>query len=201
LQFIPTPNPRFPDQLCTYDPQTEILYTKLFGAHICGDQVLDEGWETFNEDHYYDCLMAPHARQVETALDKLSELVRIYARSWSLVRYGLLNSPKLPLQSAAKQLRYNGSAALCLRLWKYGNFLAQALVASPGVGVESINCEVGWSQLRSSSRRKSAGFVIGSPTLAVMRPPRFKTALHCPIHRYQQQTGVFGLYGWSEKLT
>ena len=59
LQFIPTPNPRFPDELCTYDPQTEILYTdKLFGAHICGDQVFDEGWDIFTEDrrYYYECL-------------------------------------------------------------------------------------------------------------------------------------------------
>ena len=54
LQFIPTPNPRYPDELCTYDPQTEILYTdKLFGAHICSEQVFDEGWEIFNEDRRY----------------------------------------------------------------------------------------------------------------------------------------------------
>ncbi|MFM7367388.1 MAG: MBL fold metallo-hydrolase, partial [Sphaerospermopsis kisseleviana] len=51
LQFIPTPNPRYADELCTFDPQTNILFTdKLFGAHICGDQVFDEGWEVFNED-------------------------------------------------------------------------------------------------------------------------------------------------------
>jgi flavorubredoxin len=40
----PHPQSTIPDELCTYDPQTEILYTdKLFGAHICGDQVFDEG--------------------------------------------------------------------------------------------------------------------------------------------------------------
>ena len=50
LQFILTPNPRFPDELCTYDPQTAILFTdKLFGAHVCGDQVLDEGWTIYSE--------------------------------------------------------------------------------------------------------------------------------------------------------
>ncbi len=95
LQFIPTPNPRYPDELCTYDAQTEILFSdKLFGAHICGDQVFDEGWEVFNEDrrYYFDCLMAPHARQIETALEKLSDLpVRLYATGHGpLVRYGLI---------------------------------------------------------------------------------------------------------------
>jgi len=80
--------------------------------------------------------------QVETALDKLSELpVRIYARSWSLVRYGLLELTQAYRQeSAANNSGYNGSAALCLRLWKYGNFGASdARGTKAGVGVESIN--------------------------------------------------------------
>ncbi|MFZ4557892.1 MAG: flavin oxidoreductase, partial [Pseudanabaena sp.] len=45
LKFVPTSTPRHPDELCTYDSKTQILYTdKFFGAHICGDQVFDEGW-------------------------------------------------------------------------------------------------------------------------------------------------------------
>lgn len=85
LQFIPTPNPRYPDSLCTYDSGSNILYTdKLFGAHICGDQVFDEGWAVWLEDrrYYFDCLMAPHARHVETALEKLTSIVP------QLVRFG-----------------------------------------------------------------------------------------------------------------
>ncbi|PJF20403.1 MAG: flavin oxidoreductase, partial [Phototrophicales bacterium] len=72
LEFIPTPNPRYPDQLCTYDPRTEVMYTdKLFGAHVCGDQVLDEGWTVYGEDrrYYFDSVMAPYARQVGVAID------------------------------------------------------------------------------------------------------------------------------------
>ncbi|NES84480.1 MAG: tetratricopeptide repeat protein, partial [Moorea sp. SIO2B7] len=93
LDFIPTPNPRFPDQLCTYDPKTQILFTdKLFGAHVCGDQVMDEGWRVYDEDrrYYFDCLMAPHARQVETALAKLDDFdAKLYATGHGpLVRYG-----------------------------------------------------------------------------------------------------------------
>jgi flavorubredoxin len=75
LEFIPTPNPRFPDQLCTYDPVTQILFTdKLFGAHVCSDQVLDEGWAVYDEDrrYYFDCLLAPSAKQITAALEKLS---------------------------------------------------------------------------------------------------------------------------------
>ncbi|MGB5593554.1 MAG: FprA family A-type flavoprotein, partial [Crocosphaera sp.] len=72
LQFIPTPNPRYPAQLCTYDPKTEILYTdKLFGSHVCGDQIFDEGWKVYAEDrrYYFDCLIAPYGKQISTALE------------------------------------------------------------------------------------------------------------------------------------
>jgi flavorubredoxin len=94
LRFILTPNPRFPDHLCTYDTKTEILYTdKFFGAHVCGDQVFDEGWAVYREDrrYYFDCLMAPHAKQVTSALEKIKDLpVKFYAPGHGpLVRYGM----------------------------------------------------------------------------------------------------------------
>jgi flavorubredoxin/flavin reductase (DIM6/NTAB) family NADH-FMN oxidoreductase RutF len=208
LQFIPTPNPRFPDQLCTYDPQTEILYTdKLFGAHICGDQVLDEGWETFNEDrrYYYDCLMAPHARQVETALDKLSELpVRIYATGHGpLVRYGLLELTQAYRQWSQQQTTQDTTVAL-LYASAYGNTatLAQAIargITKAGVGVESINCEIAEPAEIQAAVEKSAGFVIGSPTLGGHAPTPIQTALGIVLSTATNNklAGVFGSYGWS----
>ena len=77
LQFIPTPTPRHPEALCTYDAATRILYTdKLFSAHICDDQLFDEQWRSLTEDrhYYFDCLYAAQAKQVEAALDKLAPL-------------------------------------------------------------------------------------------------------------------------------
>ena len=79
LQFLPTPTPRYPAELLTYDPKTHILYSdKFFGAHVCGNQVFDEGWEVYREDrqYYFDCIMAPHARQVATALEKLADFAQ-----------------------------------------------------------------------------------------------------------------------------
>ncbi|MGL5878742.1 MAG: FprA family A-type flavoprotein, partial [Xenococcaceae cyanobacterium] len=133
LQFIPTPNPRYPDHLCTYDPQTEVLYTdKLFGAHLCGEQVFDEGWEIFNEDrrYYFDCVMAPHARQVETALEKLSELpVRMYGVGHGpIVRYGLIELTQAYRQWSKQQTSQDLTVAL-LYASAYGSTatLAQAI--------------------------------------------------------------------------
>ncbi|AFY44534.1 diflavin flavoprotein [Nostoc sp. PCC 7107] len=208
LQFIPTPNPRYADELCTYDPQTEILYTdKLFGAHICGDQVLDEGWEIINEDrrYYYDCLMAPHARQVETALDKLADFpARLYATGHGpLVRYGLIELTKAYRQWSQQQTSADLTVAL-IYASAYGNTatLAQAIargITKAGVAVESINCEFTEPEEIRAAVEKSAGFVMGSPTLGGHAPTPVQTALGIVLSTgtNNKLAGVFGSFGWS----
>jgi flavorubredoxin/flavin reductase (DIM6/NTAB) family NADH-FMN oxidoreductase RutF len=208
LQFIPTPNPRYPDQLCTYDPQTEILYTdKLFGAHMCSDQVFDEGWEIFNEDrrYYFDCLMAPHARQIETALDKLAELpVRLYATGHGpLVRYALVELTKAYYQWSQQQTSADTTVAL-IYASAYGNTatLAQAIargITKAGVSVESINCEFADPEELRAAVEKASGFVIGSPTLGGHAPTPVQTALGIVLSTATNNklAGVFGSFGWS----
>jgi len=208
LQFIPTPNPRYADQLCTYDPQTEILYTdKLFGAHVCGDQVFDEGWEVYNEDrrYYFDCLMAPHARQVETALDKLADFpVRMYANGHGpLVRYGLIELTKAYREWSQQQTSADLTVAL-IYASAYGNTatLAQAIargITKAGVAVESINCEFTDPEDIRVAVEKSAGFVIGSPTLGGHAPTPVQTALGIVLSTATNNklAGVFGSFGWS----
>jgi len=208
LQFIPTPNPRYADELCTYDPQTEILYTdKLFGAHICGDQVFDEGWATINEDrrYYYDCLMAPHARQVETALDKLADFpTRLYATGHGpLVRYGLIELTHAYREWSQQQTSADLTVAL-IYASAYGNTatLAQAIargITKAGVAVESINCEFADPEEIRAAVEKSAGFVMGSPTLGGHAPTPVQTALGIVLSTATNNklAGVFGSFGWS----
>ena len=208
LQFIPTSSPRWPDELCTYDPQTEILYTdKLFGAHVCGDQVLDEGWEIYQEDrrYYYDCLMAPHARQVLTALDKLSVLpTRLYATGHGpLVRYGLLQLTQEYREWSQQQTAQDTTVAL-IYASAYGNTatLAQAIargITKVGIGVQSLNCEFAEPAEIRASVEKAAGFIIGSPTLGGHAPTPVQTALGIVLSTAANNklAGVFGSYGWS----
>ncbi|MDJ0800508.1 MAG: diflavin flavoprotein [Calothrix sp. MO_167.B12] len=208
LQFIPTPNPRYPDHLCTYDPQTEILYTdKLFGSHICGDQVFDEGWQVFLEDrrYYFECLMAPHARQVETALEKLSEFpTRLYAPNHGpLVRYGLIELTKAYGQWSQQQTIQDTTVAL-IYASAYGNtaVIAQAIahgITKAGVRVESINCEFAEPGEIQAAVEKAAGFIIGSPTLGGHAPTPVQTALGIVLSTATNSklAGVFGSFGWS----
>jgi flavorubredoxin/flavin reductase (DIM6/NTAB) family NADH-FMN oxidoreductase RutF len=208
LQFIPTPSPRWPDSLCTYDPKTQILYTdKFFGAHICGDQVFDEGWTVFSDDrrYYYDCLMAPHARQVETALDKLADLtVKFYAPGHGpLVRYGLTELTHAYQHWSQQQKSQELSVAL-LYASAYGNTatLAQAIargITKAGVGVESINCEIAEPGEIQAAVEKCAGFIMGSPTLGGHAPTPIQTALGIVLSTASKNklAGVFGSFGWS----
>jgi flavorubredoxin/flavin reductase (DIM6/NTAB) family NADH-FMN oxidoreductase RutF len=208
LEFIPTPNPRFPDQLCTYDPQTEILFTdKLFGAHVCGDQVLDEGWTVYNEDrrYYFDCLLAPSAKQVTNALDKLgSKSAHLYAPGHGpLVKYGLQELTNAYRQWLQEQQSKDLSVAL-IYASAYGNTatLAQAIargITKAGVSVESINAEVTESEEIKSAISQSAGFIFGSPTLGGHAPTPIQTALGITLANAEksQLCGVFGSFGWS----
>ncbi|MGJ3246922.1 MAG: diflavin flavoprotein [Elainellaceae cyanobacterium] len=209
LEFVLTPTPRYPDGLCTYDPQTQILYTdKFFGAHVCGEQVFDEGWTLLNDDrrYYFDCLMAPHARQVETVLDKLAAIppVHFYAPGHGpLVRYGLNELTHHYRQWSAQQKGQDLMVAL-LYASAYGNTatLAQAIargITKAGVRVESINCEAADSKDIETVIEKCSGFIIGSPTLGGHAPTQIQTALGIILSNASTDklVGVFGSFGWS----
>jgi flavorubredoxin/flavin reductase (DIM6/NTAB) family NADH-FMN oxidoreductase RutF len=208
LKFVPTPSPRWPEGLCTYDQQTQILYTdKLFGAHICGDEVFDEKTESFQEDqrYYYDCLMAPHAHHVLSALEKLSDLpVRMYAVGHGpLIRYGLIELTKSYGEWSHSQSDREISVAL-LYASAYGNTatLAQAMalgLTKGGVAVKSINCEFAEPDDIRTALQTSDGFIIGTPTIGGHAPTPIHTALGIvlSIGDNTKLAGVFGSYGWS----
>ena len=208
LEFIPLPNPRYPDEMATYDPKTNILYTdKLFGAHVCGDQVFDEGWHQLSEDrrYYFDCIHASQARQVETALDRLGDYaVKFYATGHGpLVRYGMAELTKAYRQWAQQQQAQTSKVAL-LYASAYGNTatVAQAIaigVTKAGVSVESINCEIATPEEIRTAVEKADGIIMGSPTLGGHAPTPIQTALGIVLSTVSQDklAGVFGSFGWS----
>ena len=208
LEFIPTPNPRYPDHLCTYDPKTAVLYTdKIFGCHVCGDRVFDEGWTVDLEDrrYYFDCLMAPHARQIMASLDKLaSKPARVYATAHgSLVRYSLIELTADYRNWAQQQNKRDASVAL-IYASAYGNTatIAQAIargITKAGVAVESINAESAKPEEIKTAIGKSAGFIMGSPTLGGHAPTQIQAALGIVLANAEktQLAGAFGSFGWS----
>jgi flavorubredoxin/flavin reductase (DIM6/NTAB) family NADH-FMN oxidoreductase RutF len=208
LEFIPTPNPRYPDHLCTYDPKTAVLYTdKLFGCHVCGDRVFDEGWTVDLEDrrYYFDCLMAPHARQIINSLAKFADKPsRIYATGHgSLVKYSL-SELTADYRTWAKQQSDRELTVALIYASAYGNTatIAQAIargITKAGVAVESINAESAKPEEIETAIKKSAGFIMGSPTLGGHAPTQIQAALGIVLANAAktQLSGVFGSFGWS----
>ncbi|MBD1811052.1 diflavin flavoprotein [Microcoleus vaginatus DQ-U2] len=208
LKFIATPTPRWPDQLCTYDPHTRIVFTdKLFGAHVCGDQVFDEGWSVYSEDrrYYYDSLHASQAKQVLAAMDKFADLpTAFYAPGHGpIVRYGLNELSNLYREWSQQQNSKDLTVAL-IYASAYGNTatLAQAIakgITKAGVAVESINCEFAEPGEIKEAIEKCAGFIIGTPTLAGHAPTQIQTALGIVLSTATKSklAGVFGSFGWS----
>jgi len=208
LQFITTPTPKWPDGMMTYDPQTQILFTdKFFGAHVCGDQVADEGWSIYSEDRrfYYDCLHAAQTKQVFSSLEKISELtVKFYAPGHGpMVRYGMKELTSLYRKWSQEQSSRALNVAL-LYASAYGNTatVAQAIargLTKAGVAVESINCEAATSDEIKEVIEKCDGFIIGSPTLGGHAPTQIQTALGIVLNTASKDklAGVFGSFGWS----
>lgn len=208
LKFVPTPSPRWPAGLCSYDEQTQILFTdKLFSAHICSDEVFDEDWDILKDDrrYYYDSLMAPSATHVQAALEKLSELqVRMYATGHGpLVRYGLIELTNAYEEWSRSQTEREITVAL-LYASAYGNTatLAQAMglgLTKGGVAVQSINCEFATPEEIKAALEKSDGFIIGSPTIGGNAPTPIHTALGIvlSLSDTSKLAGIFGSYGWS----
>jgi flavorubredoxin/flavin reductase (DIM6/NTAB) family NADH-FMN oxidoreductase RutF len=208
LQFISIPTPRWPDGLCTYDPATRVLFTdKLFGCHVCGDEVLDEHWKRLDEDRrfYYDCLHASQARQVEVALDKLAAFsAKIYAPGHGpIVRYSLSRLTH-DYRTWSQQQKEQDLTVALIYASAYGNTatLAQAIakgITKAGVAVESINCEFADLAEIEAAVQNCDGFVIGSPTLGGHMPTQVQTALGIVLSTAAKTklAGVFGSFGWS----
>ena len=208
LQFISATTPRWVDGLCTYDPQTQILYTdKFFGSHFCDEAIFDDNWKQLDSERrfYFDCLHASQTKQLETAIAKFKPLAsKIYAPAHgSLIKYSLSRF-SYDYQQWCQQQTNQELKVVLLYASAYGNTaiianaIAQGLLQS-GVAVESINCELAATEEITQAIQTCDGFIIGSPTLGGHAPTQIQTALGIILANAAKTklAGVFGSYGWS----
>ncbi|GBF82905.1 diflavin flavoprotein [Aphanothece sacrum] len=208
LQFLLVPTPRWADGLLTYDPQARILYTdKLFGVHLCHDNVFDDDWKQLDSDrrYYFDCLHAAQAKQVGLILDKIEAFsAKYYAPGHGfIVRYSLSRFTYDYRQWCQQQKSQTLKVAL-LYASAYGNTailanaIAQGLIDN-GVGVDLLNCEVVEPDAIARTVEECDGFIMGSPTLGGHAPVQIQTALGIVLASASKTklAGVFGSYGWS----
>ena len=210
LQFVSAATPRWVDGLCTYDPQSQILYTdKFFGVHLCDEPIFDHNWEELNIDRrfYFDCLHASQTKQLETILAQFALLdSKIYAPAHGrLIKYSLSQFSDDYYSWCQEQISKELKVVL-LYASTYGNTatiasaIAYGLVQS-GVDVESINCELATTEEITTAIQVCNGFIIGSPTLSAHAPRQIQTALEIILAKGAKTklAGVFGCYGWSDE--
>ncbi|MGF1486920.1 MAG: diflavin flavoprotein [Prochloraceae cyanobacterium] len=80
IQFVSAPNLHWPDTIFSYDSGTQTLFScDAFGMHYCSDRVFDEDLAAIEGEYkvYYDCLMAPNARSVRSAIKRMDNLGQI----------------------------------------------------------------------------------------------------------------------------
>jgi flavorubredoxin/flavin reductase (DIM6/NTAB) family NADH-FMN oxidoreductase RutF len=208
LQFLSVPTPRWVDGLCTYDPQTKILYTdKFFGMHLCAEPIFDENWKELESDRrfYFDCLHATQTKQLATALRKFKSLsTKIYAPAHgSLIKFSLSRF-SYDYQQWCQQQTSQEFKVILLYASAYGNTaiianaIAQGLIES-GIAVQLINCELATTEEITQAIATCDGFIIGSPTLGGHAPTQIQTALGILLANAAKTklAGVFGSYGWS----
>ncbi len=208
LCLIPAPTPRWPSSLIAFEERTGLLMSgKFFAAHLCTEAFAEANRSSTEEDrrYFYDCLMAPMARQVESVVDRLEELdIRTIApghgpaiaESWrSLLadyrRWGE-SQEKAPLAVALLYASaYGNTAAIA-------DAIAQG-VARSGVRVESINCEFAAPEQLLEAIRGCDAVLIGSPTLGGHAPTPIVSALGTLLAEGDRDkpVGVFGSFGWS----
>ena len=208
LRLIPTPTPRWPGALVAFEERTGLLLSgKFFAAHLCSENWAEANRSSTEEDrrYFYDCLMAPMARQVESIVDRLEELdIRCIApghgpaiaESWRslLADYRRWGEPQERSRLAVALLyasAYGNTAAIA-------DALAQG-VARTGVRVESINCEFAPPDQLIDSIARCDALLIGSPTLGGHAPTPIVSALGTVLAEADRAkpVGVFGSFGWS----
>jgi len=208
INLLSAPTPRWPGALMAFEETTGLLMSgKFFSAHLCSQEWAEANRSSTEEDrrYFYDCLMAPMARQVEAVLNRIDELSicciapghgPAIAESWRslLVDYR---------RWGESQERSSLSVAL-LFASAYGNTaaIADALaqgVSRTGVRVESVNCEFTPAEKLLETIRSCDALLIGSPTLGGHAPTPIVSALGTVLAEGDRSkpVGVFGSFGWS----
>ncbi|ELS03678.1 putative flavoprotein [Xenococcus sp. PCC 7305] len=176
IDFINAPNLHWPDTIFSYDRGTKILYTcDAFGMHYCSDELFDQDLEAVERDYrfYYDCLMAPNARSVLSAMkrmDKLGEITTVANGHGPLLRHNLQEFlDRYYKWSKAQTKAEKNVVVFYVSDYGYSDRLSQAIargITKTGVAVEMIDLRSAENQEVHELVSRASGVVLGMPPLS-----------------------------------
>jgi len=204
LEFVNAPNLHWPDTIFTYDAGTQVMFTcDAFGMHYCTEPTYDEDLGAIEADYrfYYECLMAPNARSVISALkrmEKLGEVNTIATGHGPLLRHNVEELvDRYRRWSKAQEKAEKSVVVFYVSDYGYSDRLSQALargITKTGVGVEMMDLKSADPQEVQEMVGRAAGIVIGLP------PASNKTATAAvstvlAAAKSKQAVGLFESYG------
>ncbi len=211
LEFVSAPNLHWPDTIFTYDQKTGILYTcDAFGAHYCTDDTFDEDLEALSPDFrfYYECLMAPNARSVISAMkrmDKLGEINTIAVGHGPLIRHNLEElTGRYRRWSNEKSKAENMVAVFYVSDYGYCDRISQALakgITKTGVAVEMMDMRLADPHDVTELVGRAKGIFMGMPPSSGQGAEEVQTALSAILAAVtnKQTFGLFESYGGDDE--
>lgn len=210
LEFVIAPNLHWPDTIFTFDHKTQILYTcDAFGLHYCSDDTFDTDLEAISPDfqYYYECLMAPNARSVLSALKRMDELTHI-----DMIATGhgpLLRNHVQELTGRYRRWSQSQTKAettvgiFYVSEYGYSDNLAHALatgINKTGVATEMIDLKTVDLQELQELVGRCAGIIIGMPPASNQAA---QTALGTVLGavKEKQAVGIFETGGGDDEPT
>jgi flavorubredoxin/flavin reductase (DIM6/NTAB) family NADH-FMN oxidoreductase RutF len=211
LEFVMAPNLHWPDTIFTYDAKTSILYTcDAFGLHYCSEDTFDSDLNAITPDFrfYYECLMAPNARSVLSAMKRMDELPAV-----ALVATGhgplLSHHVQVLTQnyrewSQAKAKAEATVAVFYVSDYGYSDRLSQAIargITKTEVAVEMMDLKSAEPQEVGELASRAQGLVLCAPPSSGAVGTVAKAALGTLLAavKAKQTIGLFEAYGGDDE--
>ncbi len=209
LEFVNAPNLHWPDTIFTYDHHNQVLFTcDAFGLHYCSDDVYDADLSAISPDFrfYYECLMAPNARSVLSAMkrmDKLPEITTIATGHGPLLRHHVTElTERYRRWSQEKSQAENMVAVFYMSDYGYSDRLSQAIsrgITKTGVAVEMMDLRSADPQEVNELVGRARGLVIGMPPASDATVAQAALGTILAAVSDKQAVGLFESYGGDDE--
>ncbi|GAB4283055.1 MAG: diflavin flavoprotein [Oscillatoriaceae cyanobacterium] len=187
IEFVSAPNLHWPDTILSYDRLTQTLFTcDVFGMHYCSDSTYDENLSAIEADYhfYYECLMAPNARSVLSALKRmetLGDITTIATGHGPLLRYHVEElTGRYEKWSQAQAKAETAVAVFYFADYGYSDRLSQAIalgITKTGVAVEMMDLKSADIHEVRALASTAAGIVIVAPPISGLGAEAAETAV------------------------
>lgn len=173
IEFVNAPNLHWPDTIFSYDHGTGIMFTcDAFGMHYCSDYLYDENLQDIEPDYrfYYECLMAPNARSVLSAMkrmDALGEINLVANGHGPILKYNVKELLDRYHRWSSEQSKGEKTVAVFyISDYGYSDRISQAIakgITKTGITVEMFDLNGIEIQEIPEIVSSSAGIVLGMP--------------------------------------